>query len=471
VVVATGLSEDFPEVSHVEDSTFVCAFIEGGALYASRTHDAGATWSTPEMVSNVGELVVGEYRAADIGDGGQQIIYEYMLTREGEIYPGLERLDLVDTDGDGVYLYDDNCPLVPNPSQANSDGDQFGDACDNCPDVANPAQGDVDDDGIGDVCDVCPNDPLNDDDEDGFCYADDNCPETYNPGQGDGDSDDVGNECDNCPALYNPDQADADGDEIGDLCDECTDTDGDGYGDVGYPANTCPDDNCQAVFNPDQADSNSDGVGDACDSECGDVDVSGGVDIDDVVFLITYIFSQGPAPQPLETGDVDLSGGVDIDDVVYLINFIFAGGPPPCDDGSVSGVLIEHHGCKEFERGGGTPPDQDCVEYQYDGVGTLTLQHINAGFNCCPIIHADISIVGYSITIQETETYEFWPCPCLCLFDLDYGIYNLPPGVYWIRIEGVCAPDDNEIEFSADLTGATTGSHCVYRDDYPWGYW
>lgn len=29
-------------------------------------------------------------------------------------------------------------------------------------------------------------------------------------------------------------------------------------------------------------------------------------------------------------GDVDLSGGVDIDDVVYLINFIFASGPPPC---------------------------------------------------------------------------------------------------------------------------------------------
>ncbi|MCK4655447.1 MAG: hypothetical protein KAT85_00395, partial [candidate division Zixibacteria bacterium] len=32
-----------------------------------------------------------------------------------------------------------------------------------------------------------------------------------------------------------------------------------------------------------------------------------------------------------ECGDVDLSGGVDIDDVVYLINFIFSGGPPPCE--------------------------------------------------------------------------------------------------------------------------------------------
>jgi uncharacterized protein (TIGR02145 family) len=32
-----------------------------------------------------------------------------------------------------------------------------------------------------------------------------------------------------------------------------------------------------------------------------------------------------------ECGDVDCSGGSDIDDVVYLITYIFAGGPAPCD--------------------------------------------------------------------------------------------------------------------------------------------
>ncbi len=31
---------------------------------------------------------------------------------------------------------------------------------------------------------------------------------------------------------------------------------------------------------------------------CGDADASGGIDIDDVVFLIAYIFSGGPAPDP-----------------------------------------------------------------------------------------------------------------------------------------------------------------------------
>ena len=32
-----------------------------------------------------------------------------------------------------------------------------------------------------------------------------------------------------------------------------------------------------------------------------------------------------------ECGDVDCSGGTDIDDVVYLINYIFVSGPAPCD--------------------------------------------------------------------------------------------------------------------------------------------
>jgi len=64
---------------------------------------------------------------------------------------------------------------------------------------------------------------------------------------------------------------------------------------------------------------------------CGDADGSGAVDIDDVVFLITYIFAGGPPPVPLESGDANCEGGIDIDDVVYLISYIFAGGPAPCD--------------------------------------------------------------------------------------------------------------------------------------------
>jgi hypothetical protein len=86
----------------------------------------------------------------------------------------------------------------------------------------------------------------------------------------DTDGDGAGEYCDNCSGLPNPGQGDADGDLIGDDCDDCTDTDGDSYGDPGYPQNTCLTDNCPADYNPDQADSDNDGVGDACDNCPGD---------------------------------------------------------------------------------------------------------------------------------------------------------------------------------------------------------
>jgi hypothetical protein len=63
---------------------------------------------------------------------------------------------------------------------------------------------------------------------------------------------------------------------------------------------------------------------------CGDADASGDVDISDVVYLIAYIFSGGPAPDPIASGDADCSSNVDISDVVYLINYIFSGGTAPC---------------------------------------------------------------------------------------------------------------------------------------------
>lgn len=47
----------------------------------------------------------------------------------------------------------DNCRLVPNKDQQNSDSDSFGDACDNCPNVPNSDQKDTDNNGQGDACD------------------------------------------------------------------------------------------------------------------------------------------------------------------------------------------------------------------------------------------------------------------------------------------------------------------------------
>jgi len=69
-----------------------------------------------------------------------------------------------------------------------------------------------------------------------------------------------------------------------------------------------------------------------CYSPCvpGDANGSGNIDIDDVVYLIAYIFGGGPAPVPyLCCGDANASCNIDIDDAVYLISYIFGGGPAP----------------------------------------------------------------------------------------------------------------------------------------------
>jgi hypothetical protein len=167
-----------------------------------------------------------------------------------------------DTDGDGVGDLCDNCPLVPNPDQADSDTDGIGDACDpdgdndttpdvtdNCPLVSNPDQADGDGDGDGDACD--------DSDGDGVLDTSDNCPAVPNPDQTDSDTDGLGDACDpdgdndttpdvtdNCPLVSNPDQADADTDGIGDACD-----------------------NCPSISNTDQANHDSDALGDVCDPD------------------------------------------------------------------------------------------------------------------------------------------------------------------------------------------------------------
>ena len=74
------------------------------------------------------------------------------------------------------------------------------------------------------------------------------------------------------------------------------------------------------------------------DSACcvvrGDIDHSGGdpaIDISDLVYLVDFMFAEGPAPPCFDEGDVDASGvePIDIADLVYLVDFMFNGGPAP----------------------------------------------------------------------------------------------------------------------------------------------
>jgi hypothetical protein len=167
-----------------------------------------------------------------------------------------------DVDGDEVPDVSDNCVMVKNGSQLDTDRDGQGDACDadddadgvldgsdNCRLVSNPDQIDSDGDGYGDPC------PPVDDDNDGLINDDDNCDPVPNPDQSDLDGDDRGDACDR----------DDDGDRFDDQFDNCptvynlepTDIDGDGFID-------------------DQLDRDGDGVGTACDADERTIDVPTG---------------------------------------------------------------------------------------------------------------------------------------------------------------------------------------------------
>ncbi len=63
---------------------------------------------------------------------------------------------------------------------------------------------------------------------------------------------------------------------------------------------------------------------------CGDIDGSGAINISDVVYLIAYIFTAGPAPQPPAAADVDCDGMISIADAVYMVEYIFTHGEAPC---------------------------------------------------------------------------------------------------------------------------------------------
>ena len=180
-----------------------------------------------------------------------------------------------DTDGDTVPDSVDNCPLVPNPDQNNSDsgprssgsgaigngasiagddrtvpnGDSLGDACDpdldndGIPNASDPDPGgDItyDDNGNGDPCvplgtDAADDGPSWDSNCNGVLDGvEGSCPLAVNP-KGDDDGDGLLNTWEVCKWGTDPTKVDTDGDVKGD-CIEAADNDGNGLVDFGGDA-------------------------------------------------------------------------------------------------------------------------------------------------------------------------------------------------------------------------------------------
>ncbi len=192
----------------VTDNLLTANFDSAGATYQWLNCNNSNTTISGETNRSFTAQISGSY-AVQISFGGQTVLSDCIAVE----------VESDDDDNDGVLDVDDNCPLIPNPDQLDTDGDGEGNVCDsdddgdgildsedNCPLTDNADQLDTDGDGEGDVCDA-------DDDGDGISDSEDNC-----------------------PLIPNADQADADGDGVGDACDNDSDNDG-----VEDPEDLCPD--------------------------------------------------------------------------------------------------------------------------------------------------------------------------------------------------------------------------------------
>lgn len=187
-----------------------------------------------------------------------------------------------------------NCPQDCNC--LDTDGDRICDWADNCPNDYNPDQEDSD---KKEVCPVC---------RDGVCEGDENgcnCPEDCGPGNcwtyipicGNGRCElyaSPGESHESCPEDCPP---------VG--CDIISD----GYGHV------C--DNCPYVFNPDQVDSDGDGLGNVCDEDCPNLDGLNPVNLTDFSIL-TYNWQLA---EPNLLGDLDMDGIVNFNDLCIFANY------------------------------------------------------------------------------------------------------------------------------------------------------
>lgn len=190
-------------------------------------------------------------------------------------------------------------------------------------------------------------------------------------------------------------------------------------------------------------------------------------DISDITRLIDFLYIMHWPLCCLAEADVDGSGGSpDISDITFLIAHLYIDHRelPYCSDYTPpAGEITGHTDCKTVLLPDEKANTETCVEYQYAN-RVLTLKHINAELNCCPVFTANITNENYIITIEEIDSLDNGGCDCICLFDIDYEISALPPGEYTISfIEPYLRPGEGKLEFTVNLVTTPSGSYCVPR--------
>ena len=81
-VVSSAAEELYPDVRHVDGTTFVCTFVKEDKLYMSTSTDGGATWGVAEEI----DTCISEYKTADITDAGAQGMFEKSNGADIDLY-------------------------------------------------------------------------------------------------------------------------------------------------------------------------------------------------------------------------------------------------------------------------------------------------------------------------------------------------------------------------------------------------
>ena len=61
----------------------------------------------------------------------------------------------------------------------------------------------------------------------------------------------------------------------------------------------------------------------------GQIGADTSIDIADPIFLLDYLFEDGPEPACIDAADANDDGGIDLADAIYVVNYLFISGPEP----------------------------------------------------------------------------------------------------------------------------------------------